>query len=49
GRADKRQIQQMVKTYLRLPAVPRPDDAADALAVALTHAQTKRLGGLFSI
>lgn len=49
GRADKRQIQQMVKTYLKLSSVPRPDDAADALAVALTHAQTNRLGGLFSI
>ena len=30
----------MVKTYLSLAAVPKPDDAADALAVALTHAQT---------
>jgi crossover junction endodeoxyribonuclease RuvC len=49
GRAEKNQIQQMVKTFLRLKAVPKPDDAADALAVALTHAQTNRLGGLFSI
>lgn len=49
GRADKNQIQQMVKTFLRLKAVPKPDDAADALAVALTHAQTSKMGGLFSI
>ena len=49
GKADKHQIQQMVKTYLRLKNIPRPDDAADALAVALTHAQTNKLGELFSI
>ena len=49
GRAEKNQIQQMVKTMLKLKGIPRPDDAADALAVALTHAQTNKLGGLFSI
>ena len=49
GRADKHQIQAMVKTYLNLKSVPRPDDAADALAVALCHAQTNKLGKLFSI
>lgn len=49
GRADKNQIQQMVKTFLRLPKIPKPDDAADALAVALTHAQTNKMGGLFSM
>ena len=49
GRAEKIQIQQMVKTMLNLKGVPRPDDAADALAVALCHAQTNKLGGLFSI
>lgn len=49
GRADKRQIQEMVKTYLNLSTIPKPDDAADALAVALTHAQTNRLAGLFGI
>ncbi len=37
GKADKQQIQQMVKVYLKLDKIPRPDDAADALAVALTH------------
>ena len=49
GRAEKIQIQQMVKTMLKLKGIPRPDDAADALAVALCHAQTNKLGGLFSI
>ncbi len=49
GRAEKPQIQAMVKMFLNLKAVPKPDDAADALAVALTHAQTNKLGGLFSI
>lgn len=38
GRADKKQIQQMVQLFLALPKLPKPDDAADALAVALTHA-----------
>jgi crossover junction endodeoxyribonuclease RuvC len=38
GRADKHQIQQMVKTLLKLKEVPKPDDAADALAVAITSA-----------
>ncbi|MBP5466285.1 MAG: crossover junction endodeoxyribonuclease RuvC [Clostridia bacterium] len=49
GRADKHQIQAMVKSYLNLKSIPRPDDAADALAVALCHAQTNKLGKLFSI
>lgn len=38
GRAEKQQVGIMVKTILRLPAIPKPDDTADALAVALTHA-----------
>lgn len=37
GRADKKQVQEMVRTLLRLGEVPKPDDCADALAVALTH------------
>ncbi len=40
GRAEKQQIQYMTKMMLGLKAVPKPDDTADALAVALTHAQT---------
>ena len=38
GRAEKAQVGQMVKVILKLPTVPKPDDTADALAVALTHA-----------
>jgi len=40
GRADKKQIQEMVRVFLGLSQKPKPDDAADALAVALTHIQT---------
>lgn len=40
GGADKRQMQEMVRLTLRLQKVPRPDDAADALAIALCHAYT---------
>ncbi len=42
GSADKRQMQEMVRVLLALEAIPRPDDAADALAVAITHLNTKR-------
>ncbi len=42
GKADKHQMQFMVKTLLNLKAVPRPDDAADAVAVALCHSQTNK-------
>lgn len=38
GKADKKQVGQMIKTILKLKEVPKPDDTADALAVALTHA-----------
>lgn len=37
GRADKKQVQFMVKTMLNLPEVPKPDDTADALAAAICH------------
>ena len=40
GKADKPQMQEMVRIILNLAHVPQPDDAADALAVALCHAQT---------
>ncbi len=40
GKADKKQIQEMVRIILGLETVPKPDDAADAIAAALTHAQT---------
>ncbi len=49
GRADKRQIQNMVTTFLSLKKIPKPDDAADALAVALTHANTARFSSGFGI
>ena len=49
GRADKNQIQQMVKTFLSLKTIPKPDDAADAVAVCLTHAQSQKMGNLFRI
>lgn len=37
GKADKKQMQEMVRLQLNLKEVPRPDDAADALAAAITH------------
>ena len=37
GKADKKQIQEMVRIMLGLTEVPKPDDCADALAAALTH------------
>ena len=39
GRADKKAVQQMVKLLLRLDEIPKPDDAADAIACAITHLQ----------
>jgi crossover junction endodeoxyribonuclease RuvC len=42
GKADKKQMQEMVRVLLGLPEVPKPDDCADALAAALTHASTAR-------
>ena len=49
GGADKIQMQHMVQTLLRLKSVPRPDDAADALAVAICHAQTSRMINNFKV
>ena len=43
GRADKVQVQTMVKAILKLKIIPTPDDAADALALALCHAQRRRV------
>ena len=39
GKADKKQVQQMVKLLLHMDTIPRPDDAADAIACAITHCQ----------
>ncbi|MCK9477903.1 MAG: crossover junction endodeoxyribonuclease RuvC [Firmicutes bacterium] len=41
GRADKAQVQYMVKAILSLNEIPKPDDTADALAIAICHAHTK--------
>jgi len=43
GRAEKIQVQQMVKGLLRLSEIPKPDDTADALAVAICHAHSYAL------
>jgi crossover junction endodeoxyribonuclease RuvC len=37
GKADKKQMQEMVRVILKLKEIPKPDDAADALAAAITH------------
>ena len=44
GKAEKRQMQLMVKTILHLKEIPRPDDAADALAIAICHGHSQ--GGI---
>ena len=49
GRADKNQVQQMVKLFLGLKEVPKPDDTADALAVAICHANSSSLGGVLGL
>lgn len=49
GKADKIQMMHVVTSLLKLKKIPRPDDAADALAVALCHAHTSRFGKLFGI
>ena len=46
GRAEKHQVQEMVKLILGLPAVPSPHDAADALAVAICHVHSRLPAGL---
>ena len=43
GRADKVQVQEMVRLILKLDTVPQPDDAADAVAVAVCHLHSARL------
>ena len=49
GGADKHQVQQMVKMLLNMKDIARPDDAADALAVALTHANSMHMKKMFKI
>ncbi len=49
GKADKKQVQQMVKLLLSMEEIPKPDDAADGLAVAITHAHTSHSKHLFKM
>jgi crossover junction endodeoxyribonuclease RuvC len=49
GHADKGQVQRMVSQILGLSCIPKPDDAADALAVAICHGQSAVLGRQFMI
>jgi len=42
GRADKKQMQEMVRVILGLKEIPKPDDCADALATAICHSMTTR-------
>lgn len=46
GRADKKQMQQMVKSFLGLSEVPKPDDTADALAIAICHGNSVRFNSI---
>lgn len=46
GRAEKKQIQLMVKNILKLKDIPKPDDTADAIAIALCHINSRKMGGI---
>jgi crossover junction endodeoxyribonuclease RuvC len=48
GGADKYQVQQMVKAILGLETIPKPDDAADALAVAICHIHSAKIRNLYN-
>ena len=49
GKADKHQVQMMVKALLGMAEIARPDDAADALAVAITHAHSRGARHMYKI
>lgn len=49
GGADKRQVQLMVKALLNLDDIPRPDDAADALAVAICHLHSSQMQSIYGV
>lgn len=49
GRADKKQVQEMVRLLLGMEKIIRPDDAADAVACAICHAHSNRFSGTFRI
>lgn len=46
GRAEKKQVQEMVKSILKLPCIPKPDDTADAIAIAMCHLHSRKLNNL---
>jgi crossover junction endodeoxyribonuclease RuvC len=46
GGADKKQVQRMVQMLLKLDEIPKPDDAADALAIAICHSASRKLNNL---
>jgi len=46
GSADKKQVQKMVQMLLKLTEIPQPDDAADALAIAICHASSRKYNNL---
>jgi len=49
GRSDKRQVQEMVRILLHLNAIPKPDDAADGLALAICHAHSRKMNNLLGM
>lgn len=49
GRATKKQVQNMVKILLNLKEIPKPDDAADALAVAISHIHSSNFKDMFKM
>lgn len=46
GRADKNQVQEMTKNIMKLSALPKPDDTADALAIAICHINSRKINAL---
>ncbi|GBF10018.1 crossover junction endodeoxyribonuclease RuvC [Tepidibacillus infernus] len=48
GRAEKKQIQEMVRMYLSLKEVPKPDDVADALAIAICHVHSAKMTAIIN-
>jgi crossover junction endodeoxyribonuclease RuvC len=48
GKAEKKQVQLMVKNILKLKAIPKPDDTADALALAICHINSRKISNLVS-
>lgn len=49
GKAEKIQVQKMVQLILKMDTMPRPDDAADALAIAICHANNTKLRDIFAV